>query len=994
MFEHASLQELYTGSLIAGKGKQLNNIRVIMERSKLRSEDWARVRFGAGTPWRRCWCVIEPPDEKDFQRQAKSLKKRSAYDRPVVLKGDIKFYDTKKIKKALPIATITDAYSAYAIYPQSKPLIDQSTLVKVEGRITIHSQPESKTEGFVFVMPEVHPAVSGFEIMLRWLFPVYDTFNLYGRPARLIADTLDTRGLMFAMPKQKRYGYLDIIDVAGLIHTDGSKDWSEREWRKQLKEVTSRRMEMTRNTLSRDGSQLGSRKGNRNSMPSRTGSLRYNDNASIRSSPSVRHQHNHSADIVFATPQKAGTAPPGGLFPLPAHNQHARSVSESVALSSPSRKRPKEQYTPSRLSVDEEREAPQQAPPNHRAPHRNGRPSLELQNGRVSSDGDRHQALRTGREEMLDDLRSNRPPAPVTTPPPFTHQAGDRPQTAPNQSPEMRRANSRISTATLSQMVDATGMRAINGEVAAAGAAAAWKSRSGTREDRNGRGVIETPHGNGAPADRDLAYEAMVAGSAHNRITPPNPPQDYPQLAPPMRPSSIRTSSSKSVTRKPLPSRPSSKSRANSTTNEASAHSLPIPTDTASLIRVSTQGSNQYSSDRDIQGNPFEHDDDSSTDSPDYCSTRKSSDTKRSDKSILRPRTGVLKTVGKPELNENAPPMPDATIPAVDFGPTRSLAPVDQSRPSTSGSLDVNLNTQGRAKDHSRTPSGPRTPLDEKRLSSTSRSSPASASDRRYSPHSRSPSYADRAMAWQMGAVVGSGRQSPGGRVTPEDFVQQRANANRANPPGYVPQRNRSTGNLHIDRPASGEWSKRVETPPPPPPKGAMPPMSQADFSSRLSAREQEHLAKMTGSPLVNVGDRNETAPAPVGLVGAIQAREQEKRNMRESLSGQMVQHAIAQRQQQAYAQAQAQAQAQAHAQQAAQMAYGHSQQVQSFSDGRAPIFSNATWGPHQQPSQTSQSGNQQGQMYWGGVPPNQHMPPQPSRSYSDYYSQQNGNQR
>ncbi len=57
MFEHSSLQEAYTGSLIAGKGRMLNNIRAIIERTKMKHEDWARVRFGAGTPWRRCWCV-------------------------------------------------------------------------------------------------------------------------------------------------------------------------------------------------------------------------------------------------------------------------------------------------------------------------------------------------------------------------------------------------------------------------------------------------------------------------------------------------------------------------------------------------------------------------------------------------------------------------------------------------------------------------------------------------------------------------------------------------------------------------------------------------------------------------------------------------------------------------------------------------------------------------------------------------------------------------
>jgi CCR4-NOT transcriptional complex subunit CAF120 len=244
MYEHATLQEAYTGSLIAGKGKTLNSIKQILERTRMKHEDWTRVRFGAGTPWRRCWCVVSPPDEKEYQKLQKSLKKQSIYDRSKpVLKGDIKFYENKKVtKKSRPIATITDAYSAYAVFPQSKPLIDQSTLVKVEGRITIHSSPETKSDGFVFIMPEVHPAVSGFEMMLRFLFPVYDTFALYGRPERLVADVLDSRSLMFAMPTDRRYGYLDLLDVAGLIHTEGSQSWTEREWRKQLKELTAKRM--------------------------------------------------------------------------------------------------------------------------------------------------------------------------------------------------------------------------------------------------------------------------------------------------------------------------------------------------------------------------------------------------------------------------------------------------------------------------------------------------------------------------------------------------------------------------------------------------------------------------------------------------------------------------------------------------------------------------------------------------------------------------------
>ncbi|CEJ94026.1 Putative PH domain-containing protein [[Torrubiella] hemipterigena] len=266
MYEHSILQEAYTGSLIAGKGKTLNNINVIMERARFKTEAWVRVRFGAGVPWRRCWCVISPPDEKEYAKQQKDLKKRSAYDRSAVpnLKGDIKFYDTKvegkKQKKMQPIATITDAFAAYAVYPEAKALVDASTLIKVEGNVGIHTDPPSSSEGFVFIMPETHPMVTGFEMLLRFLFPTWDTFALYGRPGKLVASTLDQRSLMFAMPKHKRYGYLDMSDVTELINDKMSPAWSERDWRKKLKDSTGVRM----NAIE-DGSRPQSRSASRTS---------------------------------------------------------------------------------------------------------------------------------------------------------------------------------------------------------------------------------------------------------------------------------------------------------------------------------------------------------------------------------------------------------------------------------------------------------------------------------------------------------------------------------------------------------------------------------------------------------------------------------------------------------------------------------------------------------------------------------------------------------
>ncbi len=955
MFENTSLQELYTGSLVAGKGKSLNNIRVIMERSKLRTEDWARVRFGAGTPWRRCWCVIDPPNEKDFQKEQKSLKKRSAYDRPTVLKGDIKFYDTKKTKKTTPIATITDAYSAYAIYPQSKPLIDQSTLVKVEGQITIHSKPESKTEGFVFVMPEVHPAVSGFEMMLRWLFPVYDTFGLYGRPTRLIADTLDSRGLMFAMPKERRYGYLDIQDVAALVCMDGSQAWSEQEWRKQMKDVTSKRLSSSE---SRATSRQGSKKASRISLPAGT-NLRYEDGASIRSTPSQRHKHNQSTDTVFATPAEARPVGSGGS--LISANYHARSASDTLAFSNSPRKR-SEQYVPSRLSTDQEFEALDRPPPPpmHGRGSRKGRPGdIELPKPPMSFEIEPERQVVQEHDEVGSELRPQPPPTPVAAPPAFLHSAGERPSLRPNASPDLMRENSRMSIATLSQLVDASKSGTTsNDAVAAAGAAAAWKSKESARSQEQAyKGVNETTSRRDSPADQRLPSKGTTAGLDHNEIVSADSPRAPAGSYPAPRPNDpVRSSTDKSITRKAIPA-----NEAIGSGRKVSAENA-FSDDFAKTRAVNNpltpENNGQVTNPQQIPDNDPNQDTDTSVD---YSSTPESTRSKSLDTSIPKQQTGILKTVGNPNHAQIIP----ARLP-------------------TDGSSVHAITTQNYSNgfrktatprwNHSRTPSDSLTPNEDRRSSYLGKGSPNSISASREQSHSPNPG--ERGVLWQPGAAIGSSRKDSSPRISPEEYVQQRASANRVVSP--VPQqKNRSTGHLPQERPISADRPKRKEV-------GSRPSSGdvsallaqQQDYSSHLSAREQEHVARMTNSPLLNVNDGRQQRVQPSGLVGAIEAREQEKRQARQDISGQMVQHAIAQRQQQyqAHQQAQQQAQALSYQQQEyqAQVAAGFFGQPQPQSQSRSSPTSPGGWG--MQPSQSPQQQwpNAATQTYWGGQAPQQ----------------------
>jgi len=410
IYEHNTLQEAYTGALIAGKARSVNNINVIMERSRFNTEEWVRVRFGAGVPWRRCWCVITPPNEKEYAKQQKEMRKRSPYDRSHIpnLKGDIKFYDQKadgkKQKKLQPIATITDAYSAYAIYPQAKALIDASTLLKIEGNVTVHTEPPTSSEGFVFIMPEVRPMVSGFEMLLRFLFPTWDTFALYGRPGKLVASILDSRSLMFAMPKHKRYGYLEPLDVTNLINEGSSGTWTEQEWRRRLKEATGTRM---------------------NAIEDGTRSSKSHSRSASRSSGNKVSfgQDTGRPKVGFAGEQVRG--------------------SRSFSLNGPN------------------------APPGHGMPGAPGSGQEQMARGHVRNTSDPSTPGANPYEDQhgsppvrdLNNMRSLNIPEPVSRPPEFgAKQHQGRPISRAYHSPEMRRANSRLSATTLAQLAKAGGL--------------------------------------------------------------------------------------------------------------------------------------------------------------------------------------------------------------------------------------------------------------------------------------------------------------------------------------------------------------------------------------------------------------------------------------------------------------------------------------------------------------------------------------------------------
>ena len=998
MYEHATLQEAYTGSLIAGKGKLLNNIRVVMERSRFKTEDWARVRFGAGTPWRRCWCVITPPDEKEYLKAQKTLKKKNAYDRKLETpKGDIKFYDTRKVtKKTKPIATISDAYAAYAIYPQSKPLIDQSTLVKLEGLITVNATPQSTTEGFVFVMPEVHPAVTGFEMMLRWLFPVFDTFALYGRPGRLIADTLDQRGLMFAMPRDRRYGYLDTLDVSGLIHTEGSQVWSERQWRVELKKLTSYRMNSADQSPQ---SPLRERRNttSRTSLPGvNRGGVRFDDDDSATHSTPVTRRPSpaHRDDSTIGQlPKRTDTEQS-----YKTGHGHKRSASDAMGY------KRYQTETPSRLSYEANNNDYDQPPPPpvHGAPYAQNNGTYTL--SRVASEPESPPIQDF--EEL--NLAQNVPPVtPVANPPAFLHAPNSRPAIQPYQAPELRRANSAMDTATLAQLADATRRdnyaergqdqygRDPRQEVAIdtngyTGLSADTSARKGVvnrlKDNQKLPTIPASPHPSGQ-------IPSPVADS-HARAPPPVPQHGVPSQsaeATEMPPRVVDTvpyavasrgiSPSRSIVRKPIPSRVQSPM----SDPEANLH---VPSSPSSVGGFSDQIIDEDDLERVLQGSP-RNASIADSDSVDYASTK----TPSPKKPVERPRTGRLKTVGDVTLpqedvlvrrqskldtfHKDLESEQSGTVPTVDFGPTYVYKPTG--RPTTSGTITPGISPAEAGDLGSRLPP---------------HVSPAEAQQNSYFSGRISPGpntithETDRGTAWQPG-TANSGDAAPRQTLTAEQWVQYRAslasqpvphprvtsnsyhgrtissgNVPMRKPVGGTPPTSRNSSGdwtqpgartpLSRSRNSSGDWTQHVQRTPPqvssrPNSRNAgtvLGPSSPNGTS--LNAREQMQIARMTGGPLINVPNKNqkvEETPSP-GLVGALEARQRDKAAMKEGIRSGVVQHAIAARQQQ---EAQAAMEAQVRAQyQMQQMAHAQAYQFQQQAYANAANVQQQMYGmPH-----------------------------------------------
>ena len=147
------------------------------------------------------------------------------------------------------------------------------------------------------------------------------------RPNKLIADTLDQRGLMFAMPTGRRYGYLDILDVSSLIHTRGSQNWTERQWKREMRRLTAERMMNQADGTPRISTQDSRRRNTENTRPG----IRFGDGDATRSTPGSRSASPaKQPSTVNGYPQPPESTPPGAMNKP--WSPHKRAQSEAQGL--------------------------------------------------------------------------------------------------------------------------------------------------------------------------------------------------------------------------------------------------------------------------------------------------------------------------------------------------------------------------------------------------------------------------------------------------------------------------------------------------------------------------------------------------------------------------------------------------------------------------------------------------------------------------------------
>lgn len=241
---------------------------------------------------------------------------------------------------------------------------------------------------------------------------------------------------------------------------------------------------------------------------------------------------------------------------------------------------------------------------------------------------------------------------------------------------------------------------------------------------------------------------------------------------------------------------------------------------------------------------------------------------------VEKPRVGIKKTVGSEHV-ESA--LPTTDVPTIDFGPTYNYASLPTTRSNSPPIDDTYVNEPVRREDEAA----------------------------RQIPRREVPRYTNTQdsaqVAWRPGMTINNAPQA----LTPEQYIAHKS-ASAAIVPQYAHHRIPSSGDMRPITPPVRPTppphvyrnSTYMETRPLVHNRSSLDGLSAGKMSSNLTARERQHIARLTGQPLIDMSSsRVAVQPANVGLLGAIESRQIDKQNMKSVMNSQAVEQQIRERQ-------------------------------------------------------------------------------------------------
>ncbi len=188
-WEKSRLEEIYTAHLLRttfSDGNVWRDPRIAFNRGRM--EGWAQVRIAGQPEWKRVWMVLSSASQEGaaapkFKDPTRGISKRgisseqfggnrSEIRKPI--RSSIAFYTTRRGKPQRQAwLTLYNITQAFAVSPERVEMVDESTLIKVEGFM---SEEEGAgisrgREGWVLIMPEIKNAGGKKRVleMIKWI---------------------------------------------------------------------------------------------------------------------------------------------------------------------------------------------------------------------------------------------------------------------------------------------------------------------------------------------------------------------------------------------------------------------------------------------------------------------------------------------------------------------------------------------------------------------------------------------------------------------------------------------------------------------------------------------------------------------------------------------------------------------------------------------------------------------------------------------------------